>query len=239
MVEQSFYQLAILNDCGVNAGRILDLGCGSGKFVQSLIDAGYDAYGCDVSPKHNPSASLLHEGRIRLSSAADYQLPFDDGYFDAVISNQVFEHVADLESTLSEIHRVLRPGGMSLNLFPSRYRVIEPHVRVPGATLIRNKPWLWFWDVLGFRKPGFAGRSRRDVVAVNLNYLEGRTFYRRKKDLREISSRYFVKVQFREDLFLKNSPNKRGRSLYAVAKALPFLFAVYRTFQSTVLVMAK
>lgn len=48
------------------------------------------------------------------------KIPFDSGSFDIVINNQVFEHVDNLDFVLTECHRVLKPGGIILSLFPSK-----------------------------------------------------------------------------------------------------------------------
>jgi SAM-dependent methyltransferase len=62
------------------------------------------------------------------------ELPFDDATFDVVVSNHVVEHVGDRavqQKHLSEIGRVLRPGGVGYIATPNRWALIEPHFRVP------------------------------------------------------------------------------------------------------------
>ena len=46
------------------------------------------------------------------------RLPFPDGDFEAAVSTQVYEYVADLTTALAELHRVLRPGGCALTSTP-------------------------------------------------------------------------------------------------------------------------
>jgi SAM-dependent methyltransferase len=65
--------------------------------------------------------------------APDGRLPFADARFDAVTSNMVFEHIADFEQPVSEIARVLKPGGLFVALFPSRELWFEQHVGLPLA----------------------------------------------------------------------------------------------------------
>lgn len=118
--------------------RILDFGCGNGNMVHGLCCLGFDAYGCDFDFGEGPHADeLTARGRLRLIGRHPYALPFDDHSFDVVVSDQVFEHVVDYDIALGEIRRVLRDKGESLHVFPSRYTPIEPHVRVPGATVFR------------------------------------------------------------------------------------------------------
>jgi SAM-dependent methyltransferase len=62
------------------------------------------------------------------------RLPFDDASFDVVISNHVVEHVgtrSDQAGHLSEIRRILRPGGVGYVATPTRWALVEPHFKVP------------------------------------------------------------------------------------------------------------
>jgi ubiquinone/menaquinone biosynthesis C-methylase UbiE len=97
--------------------HILDIGCGpcdlwSGNYDR--IPPGWQITLADFSP------GMLQQGRDKLSPhprdfewlVADAQaIPFEDASFDAVIANSMLYHVPDRPRALSEIHRVLRPGG--------------------------------------------------------------------------------------------------------------------------------
>ncbi len=98
---------------------ILDLGCGDGSFAAAAfcqpLDAGID-----------PSAFALEEARRRgmhreLKLGEGATLPFPDGAFATVLSNSVLEHIPEIEPTLSEVHRVLRPGGTFVFTTPSEH----------------------------------------------------------------------------------------------------------------------
>lgn len=110
---------------------LLEVGTGSGYMAGAFADA--------VGP----------EGRVRSVDANDVRestagyeftkvdgttLPFDDAAFDAVVSHHVLEHVGTVDDQahhLAEIHRVLRPGGVTYVSVPNRWRVIEPHLHLP------------------------------------------------------------------------------------------------------------
>ncbi len=78
----------------------------------------FSVFGCDLNFKESPHVSYLQERHlIRLINQNPYRLPFEDKTFDIVISNRVFEHVKNYSSSLSEINRVLKPGGVSLNIY--------------------------------------------------------------------------------------------------------------------------
>lgn len=98
--------------------RILDFGCGSGDLVQELNRRGFDSLGVDI--KKFWADNDLH-GRLQVVEQP-YRIPHADLTFDAVLSTSVFEHVLDYRRAFLEIHRVLKPGGASLHLFPGRGR---------------------------------------------------------------------------------------------------------------------
>ena len=91
------------------AQRALDLGCGDGRLTAELDAAELTA--ADVS------AVALGRARARLPGAAlveldpDAPLPLGDSAFDLVLCAETVEHVRDVQLFLSEIRRVLRPGG--------------------------------------------------------------------------------------------------------------------------------
>lgn len=92
---------------GMLAGRsssILDVGCGSGKVVQSLPGA----VGCDFLAR---KLRYLRLTNPLLVHGSVFALPFRDQAFDSVICSQVFEHIPNTEGAVSELLRVLKPGG--------------------------------------------------------------------------------------------------------------------------------
>ena len=103
--------------------RALDLGCGDGAFTAVLAQAGAEVIGADVAQAALDRASTRDpELDLRLIPI-DGPLPFEDGRFDLVWSSEVIEHVADTARWLSEVRRVLAPGGRLLLTTPSHGRV--------------------------------------------------------------------------------------------------------------------
>ena len=104
--------------------RILDLGCGSGRHVVYLANLGYDVYGFDASPKAlSMTQDWLQEKNLTASLTEhlmEKPFPYDDNFFDAVISIQVIHHnlMRDIMETVAEIERVLKPGGVFFVTFP-------------------------------------------------------------------------------------------------------------------------
>jgi len=91
-------------------GQLLDVGCGT-KPYRSLFEV--DEYvGLDVdneASRRHAIADVLYDGRT---------FPFESGRFDAVLCNQVLEHVFDPDAFIGEMRRVLAPGGRLLLTVP-------------------------------------------------------------------------------------------------------------------------
>ncbi len=94
-------------------GKALDLGCGNGKTVSTLIDMGYDVTGIDFSANAVGLCEDSFGGSARFERADLLDLPFQDGSFDYVTAVHVLEHIdeTDMPRASDEMVRVLRPGG--------------------------------------------------------------------------------------------------------------------------------
>ncbi len=105
------------------AVRALDLGCGDGTFTALLAGAGAEVVGVDVAAAALERARTGHRGLDFRQVPLDGLLPFDDSRFDLVWASEVIEHVADTARWLSEVRRVLAPGGRLLLTTPSHGRL--------------------------------------------------------------------------------------------------------------------
>ena len=234
-------QTMIIRELGFKlkpGATVLDLGCGNSAIIEEYRALGYEAFGCDFAFIEGLDVEILHTNEvIRPIEREPYRLPFTDDSFDVVISDQVFEHVKNYDETLSEIRRVLKPGGISLHFFPSRYTPIEPHVCVPLATIIQKRWWLTLWALLGVRTPLQKGMSVREVTDANHVFLTSHTSYLSRSAIERFVSRYFEDYSFCESLFLKSS--KRGRIIYKFSRFLPVLPWVYGMIRARVLFFRK
>jgi ubiquinone/menaquinone biosynthesis C-methylase UbiE len=128
--------------------RLLELGCGPGHLWrdnQQRIPAGWDITLSDFS------AGMLRQAKENLGSIArDFAfevvdalaIPFDDATFDAVIANHMLYHVPDRTRVLSEIRRVLKPGGRFV-----ASTVGESHLRELSDLVRRFDAGLIFWGM--------------------------------------------------------------------------------------------
>lgn len=96
---------------------VLDVGCAGGFMTEAIARKGAIATGIDPA-REAVAAAQAHARRVGLSLQYDVgvgeKLGYADACFDAVICVDVLEHVADLRKVVSEIARVLKPGGMFL-----------------------------------------------------------------------------------------------------------------------------
>ena len=97
----------IIKRCG--GGKVLDLGCGYGHLLRSLLSMGVDAYGLDVaSVAIDDNATWCKADRIKRGSILS--APYDSDWFDTVVCTDVLEHLSpeDVPQALSELHRMTR-----------------------------------------------------------------------------------------------------------------------------------
>jgi len=98
----------ILQVCG--GGRLLDVGCGRGGLVRTLLARGVDAQGVDVAQRVVDHANGF--APTRFCTASVLKLPYGDGEFETVVATSVLEHLSaeDVPRALREVARVSRRG---------------------------------------------------------------------------------------------------------------------------------
>ena len=112
--------------------RVLDVGCGVGQVVARLNEAGFEAYGVDVSQPNIERASKVCP-RCQLYDGQ--RLPFPDGHFASVGALNVLEHVDEPEAFIADLVRVVAPGGRIVISSPNFFRVLgfrDYHPRMRG-----------------------------------------------------------------------------------------------------------
>ena len=109
---------------------LLEIGCGTGMILKELDPIARHAVGIDISP------GMLQQAQDRglnvvVGSATD--LPFSDASFDFVCSFKVLAHIEDIKKTMSEVGRVLRPGGRAALEFYNKksIRSLIKHLKRP------------------------------------------------------------------------------------------------------------
>lgn len=108
---------------GVHA---LELGCGTGVFLEMVAKTGATVHGLDLSEHllEKARAKLSDTPNVTLDQGNAEQMPYADGTFDVVYGSSVLHHL-DLIAALREVRRVLKPGGRLAFAEPN---IVNPHV---------------------------------------------------------------------------------------------------------------
>jgi len=149
----------LTNLCG-SPGRLLDVGCFEGRFLRDARELGWEVAGTEISDQAVAFAREEHGLDIHLGPLASHSFP--PASFDAVVLNDVIEHLPDPRGALEEVARILRPGG-SLYVWTPNFDCPARRVAGPrwGAVIF---PWhLYYFTPATLRRmvheTGFAAQS--------------------------------------------------------------------------------
>jgi SAM-dependent methyltransferase len=169
--------------------RVLDIGSGNGYVLSKYAKEGADVIGIDLTPTAidlcKKRFQLLGlKGDFRVADAE--KLPFEDNSFDCVCSMGVLHHVPDTEKAVSEIWRVLKPGGRLIVMFYHRNSA-QYRLNYPLVSLLKRKPIQQLvneFDGVGnpkgavFSKKELAGLlSAFESLEMSIGFLTGRMFF--------------------------------------------------------------
>lgn len=124
--------------------RLMELGCGFGRFITHSNDSGVPAVGIEPSEER---LAVAYEVLSNAGYSPDLAvhgvgetMPFEDNAFDVVFSTNVLEHVQNLNDVIAETVRVLKPGGYAHHIVPNFGSWWEGHY---GVLWLPNTPaWL-------------------------------------------------------------------------------------------------
>lgn len=131
--------------------RVLDAGCGRGfylNFLRALYPAA-DVTGIELDIPLLPVAKRVVPGAA-VSCVNLYQIPFADGSFDKVVFSEVIEHIPDDRQALTELYRVMAPGGvLALTTpnanYPFWWDPINKTLEATLGTHIQHGPLAGIW----------------------------------------------------------------------------------------------
>lgn len=150
---ESMAQAALFNDAGVlnrireaahvlPSPKILDVACGPGIVIEKLAPGAAEAVGCDITPEmleklqqRCARAGLTH---VRAVPGRAEALPFDDGYFDVVVSRSAVHHFADPAAAFREMARVVRRGGRVITVDVTAAETAEDAALHNALEIIRD-----------------------------------------------------------------------------------------------------
>ncbi len=156
---------------------MLDVATGTGLVAERLLAAGHRVTGLDQSPDMLEVARRRFGGRVELVEASATDIPFPDASFDHLTFTYLLRYVDDPGATLTELARVVRPGGTiaSLEFFVPRgvWRPLwDAYVGVglPAAGRLVSRGWYDVGRFLGPVDPGLlralAARAAARAVAA-------------------------------------------------------------------------
>jgi ubiquinone/menaquinone biosynthesis C-methylase UbiE len=154
------------------SGRlVLDFGAGNGAQTLELVKLGCRVVACDIDQADLDILSrYLQDSKIEAVTPVRYDgstLPFVDKHFDAVVSFAVLEHVQDEAKALSEIHRVLKPGGDFLIAVPNKWWIFETHgARLPLLPWNRVPFFSWLPKSLHSKFANARIYRKKDIVSL-------------------------------------------------------------------------
>ena len=138
---------------------------------------------------------MLRERRELSIDWTKFQTPYRDGAFDFIYSQTVLEHISDHDSIFRELSRITAFNGTNLHTFPSRYSLIEPHIRVPLGGLIKSETYYRAWLKLRPFNPWPVKFELDDLARTNAWYARGSMFYPSIASIKRTARRYFSVVK--------------------------------------------
>ena len=103
-----------------NQLQVLDVGCGDGSFTRMIADhiGTEHISGMEINPEIARQSREINHINTIIANVSE-PLPFNNGTFDVVVSNQLIEHLFDTDAFAKEVYRILRPGGVCICSTPN------------------------------------------------------------------------------------------------------------------------
>lgn len=100
----------------MQGGQLLEVGCGAGKQLEAMADAGWTVRGVDFDPE---AVAVAHTRGLDVAVGDVRDLKLPEASFDAIVMAHVLEHVFDPVGLLTECARLLKPGGRLVSITPN------------------------------------------------------------------------------------------------------------------------
>lgn len=119
--------------------RVLDLGCGTGHYLQRYREAPFEMVGVEPAEAMRAHARKLNPESV-IEDGLVTRIPFEEGSFALVFAIEVYRYLTreDFEASLREVHRVLEPGGRFFFTMVNRWALDGFSVLYHGRRLVRG-----------------------------------------------------------------------------------------------------
>jgi len=125
----------IVRELRPSCSRVLDVGAGTGVFVEFMSHKGFEAEG--IEPAIEPSAAARERGLSIATATLSQWAASAHGQYDAVVMLNVLEHVPHPEQTLNAVYDLLKPGGVAVVRVPNDFSEIQ----AAAHAAIGGNPW--------------------------------------------------------------------------------------------------
>ncbi len=124
------------------AGRLLDVGCANGLFLEKVKAAGWEGFGLELNPgaarEARAKGFTVYEGHLE-----KWGRELEESSFDAITMLEILEHVLDFRQALGVARRLLGDGGLLVLSTPNRFGL--PQFFVPGFFRKKAREHLWYF----------------------------------------------------------------------------------------------
>jgi SAM-dependent methyltransferase len=170
------YILPFANFGEARGKKVLEIGVGLGADHEQFAKAGAELYGIDLTPRaieHTRSRIRLIGGQSKLSVGDAENLNFPDESFDWVYSWGVLHHSPDTPKAISEVYRVLKPGGLAKIMIYHKWSLIGLMLWLRYALLV-GRPWRSLKEIYGahLESPGTKAYSHAEAESLCQKFSE-------------------------------------------------------------------
>ena len=206
IIKHIFYPLNFFIRRGLTIskkGRLLDIGCGSGNFLNISNVLGMEAYGIDIS---TDIKNASFKDGVKIYNQDIEQFDFPKNYFDVITLNHVLEHLPHTHKILKKLKKIIKPRGTIIIQIPSStslnsliFGKFYPGVDSPRHLYIFNKKNIKkYCDLLELKiqKTKYRVPSTNNNIIMGCVYLVEYIFFKEKtsRHLRKILNNIFFKI---------------------------------------------
>jgi len=159
-----------------NPKSVLDVGCAKGYLVYAFNELGVEAYGVDISEYAISQSPESVRGTLFTVDVDFEKLPFEAEMFDMVTATELVEHLQNHSHLISEIKRVLRPGGIVFITTPKKHWDIFlgiVSVRDPTHVNVHSKSfWIMIFGNQGFHYISDLRDAHKDALYAQKNAMK-------------------------------------------------------------------